>query len=38
VPIAQELSLPEPKLAKVQHPRPTKPAGFAGAKPKSPRR
>ena len=38
VPIAQELSLPEPKLAKVQHPRPTKPAGFAAAKPKSPRR
>ena len=38
VPIAQELSLPEPKLAKVQHPRPTKPAGFAAARPKSPRR
>jgi signal transduction histidine kinase len=38
VPIAQELSLPEPMLAQVQRPRPTKPAGFAGAKPKSPRR
>ena len=38
VPIAQELSLPEPIRAQVQRARPTKPAGFAGAKPKSPRR
>jgi two-component system sensor kinase FixL len=38
VPIAKELSLPEPIRAQVQRPRPTKPAGFAGAKPKSPRR
>src|SRR6266480_3348941 len=33
VPVAQELSLPEPIRAQVQRARPTKPAGFAGAKP-----
>jgi signal transduction histidine kinase len=38
VPIAQELSLSEPMLAQVQHRPARKPAGFAAAKPKSPRR
>ena len=38
VPIAQELSLSEPMLAQMQHRPVRKPAGFAAAKPKSPRR